>query len=219
MFTENNMIAVSVDPVIFTMKDGELFVLLMKRKSGPYSGNFALPGGLMERTDVDLKAAISRVLKNKTGVTTNYTEQLESRTGHDPRGPTVSVAYMGLTDWKNVSGDVEWVRTHEARDIKLAFDHSKVFEIALDRLITKVNYSNLPVYFLPERFTIPELYELYHVLLGDNLSKSRFRSKIESVNGVVMTDEIRHRGAARPAALYKAPEDGVKFFKSNYLSK
>lgn len=218
MFTENNMIAVSVDPVIFTMKDNKLFVLLMKRTKGPFVNYYALPGGLMERSDANLKAAISRVLKTKTGITTNYTEQLESRTGHDPRGPTVSIAYMGVTDWKNVSGDVEWVEIEKAKTYDLAFDHSKVLLSALERLITKVNYSNLPVYFLPELFTIPELYEVYHVLLGDNLSKSRFRSKIESVGGVQATEEIRHRGAARPATLYKAPQDGLKFFKSNYLS-
>lgn len=217
MFTDNNLIAVSVDPIIFTVKEDKLYVLLMERNSGPYQERLALPGGLMERSDVCLEDAVSRVLKQKTGVQTNYSEQLETRSGHDPRGPTVSIAYMGLTDWKEVSGNVKWVEVDSAKKMELAFDHSKVLDHALERLITKVNYSTLPVYFLPKKFTLPELYAIYNVLLEGGRSKSRFRSKIEEVGGVIRTEEIRHRGAARPAYLYYAPEDSPRFFNSNYV--
>lgn len=217
MFTDNNLIVVSVDPIIFTIHENKLMVLLMMRNNVPFKDQLALPGGLMERTDNNLKEAVARVLANKTGITVNYMEQLSARSGHDPRGPTVSMAYVGLTDYKNVPENVQWVLYDNLETMDLAFDHKKVIKEGYERLITKVNYSTLPVFFLPEFFTLPELYNIYNLLLPDMKSNSRFRSKIDESNGVVKTDEIRHRGAARPAYLYKAVDNVPRYFNSNYI--
>lgn len=217
MLNENNLLPVSVDPVIFSMVNNKLSVLLLKRDREPFNGLMALPGGLMEKSDKTLENSISRVLKNKTGITPNYMEQLVTRTGHDPRGPTISIAYLAVGSENNVQDGAVWVDVEDVKSMKLAFDHSLVIEQALERLTTKVNYSTLPVYLLPELFTLPELYNVYNVILKDNRSNSRFRSKIDESGGVEKTDEIRHRGAARPAILYRASPGGPKFFASNYL--
>jgi hypothetical protein len=217
MIQENNMIPVSVDPVVFTMHNNVLHVLLMKRKAGPFADFWSFPGGLMQREDNSIKDAIARVLNEKTKMKTNYLEQLHTRTGHDPRGPTVSISYVCLTDYKETTGDVQWFSVDEAKKMTLAFDHNSVLLQSVERLLTKINYSTLPVYFLPETFTLPELYKIYNVLLDGGKSNSRFRSKIDEVGGVVNTGETRHRGAARPAALYRASEDSPKFFNSNYI--
>lgn len=216
MLSENNLLPVSVDPVIFTIIDDKLHVLLLKRDREPFLGAMALPGGLMEKTDGTLENSISRVLKNKTGIVPNYMEQLVTRTGHDPRGPTISIAYLALGSNNEVTGSI-WVPINDAKKMNLAFDHNKVLDLALERLINKVNYSTIPTYLLPELFTLPELYNIYNVILGTNRSNSRFRSKIDESGGVEKTDEIRHRGAARPATLYRATKDGPKFFVSNYI--
>lgn len=216
MLKENNLFPVSVDPVIFSIVGDKLSVLLIERKQEPFNGMWALPGGLMERTDVTLENSISRVLKNKTGITPAYMEQLVTRTGHDPRGPTISIAYLALGADITVTGS-QWFTVDEAKSMTLAFDHNKVLDTAVERLVTKVNYSTVSVYFLPELFTLPELYNVYNVILGTNKSNSRFRSKIDESGGVEKTDEIRHRGAARPATLYRATKDGPKYFASNYI--
>lgn len=217
MLNENNLLPVSVDPVIFAIVDNKLSVLLLKRDREPYKEMLALPGGLMEKSDLTLENSISRVLRNKTGINPNYMEQLVTRTGHDPRGPTISIAYLALGSNIDVGEGAVWIDVETVKEMVLAFDHNIVIEQALERLTTKVNYSTLPVYLLPEQFTLPELYNVYNIILKDNRSNSRFRSKIEESSGVQDTGEIRHRGAARPAILYTATPGGPKFFASNYL--
>ena len=216
MLNENNMFPESVDPVIFSIINNQVNVLLLKRNQHPFNNQWALPGGLMERTDITLEGSISRVLKNKTGITPSYMEQLVTRTGHDPRGPTISIAYLALGSDINVSGS-EWFTLEKAKNMNLAFDHNKVIEIAWERLVAKANYSTVPVYLLPELFTLPELYNIYNIILGTNKSNSRFRSKIDESGGVEKTEETRHRGAARPPNLYKASKDSPKYFSSNYI--
>lgn len=52
-------ISVTVDIVIFTLREGDLQVLLVKRQHPPYEGRWAIPGGYVE-ADESLEAAAAR---------------------------------------------------------------------------------------------------------------------------------------------------------------
>src|SRR5207253_2617519 len=60
-------VAVTVDIVLLTVRAGRLSVLLVQRKSHPFRGQWALPGGFVEPDD-DLDAAARRELREETGV-------------------------------------------------------------------------------------------------------------------------------------------------------
>src|ERR1700761_7675727 len=88
---------VAVDIVIFTIQAGVLKVLLVKRLIPPFQDQFALPGGFVLKNE-DLDQAASRELREETGVSDVYLEQLYSF-GHpkrDPRGRVISIAYFAL---------------------------------------------------------------------------------------------------------------------------
>lgn len=101
-------IAVTVDVVALTIRDGELQVLLVRRGERPYRGSWALPGGFVrprtgpggERLEEDLAQTAARELAEEAGpqLRPAHLEQLGSygTPGRDPRMRVVSVAYLAF---------------------------------------------------------------------------------------------------------------------------
>jgi 8-oxo-dGTP diphosphatase len=76
------------------------------------------------------------------------------------------------------AADVTWAPVDAAlgqRD--MAFDHADLLEAAVSRLRSKVEYTSLPAYLLPEPFTLPQLQRKYEVILGRPVDKSGFRTR------------------------------------------
>ncbi len=59
--------SVTVDLAIFTLKDRELHVLLVKRRNWPFEGHWALPGGFVEMHE-SLDQAARRELEEEARV-------------------------------------------------------------------------------------------------------------------------------------------------------
>ena len=98
---------------------------------------------------------------------------------------------------------VRWTKVEgNAVNVGLAFDHAEILAIALERLRSKVEYTSLPAYLLPEEFTLGELQRAYEIVLGRDVDKSGFRTRIRSAELVV---EVRRQrvGSNRPAQLYR----------------
>ncbi|MBP3888063.1 MAG: NUDIX hydrolase [Cellulosilyticum sp.] len=75
----------------------KLSVLLIKRGEHPYKGQWALPGGFL-KIDETLEETARRELREETGVSEAYMEQLYTFSGleRDPRTRVVSVSYLAL---------------------------------------------------------------------------------------------------------------------------
>src|SRR5688572_14312191 len=182
---------VTVDVLIFALLDTALQVLLVRRPddaADPFPGRWALPGGIVDvARDRTLQACAMRKLREKTGVSTPYLEQLGSWGGaaRDPRGWSATHAYFALihlppaeAESMRGSADAQWVEVDEASRRRLAFDHSEILAAALARLRGKVEYTSLPAFLLTEPFTLPQLQEAYEVVLGRPVDKSAFRKRM-----------------------------------------
>jgi len=92
-------VALTVDIALFTVRAGELVVLLVQRSTPPFWGKWALPGGFVQPEE-DTDIAARRVLAQETGVVTfaGHLEQLRtySEPERDPRTRAVSVAYVAM---------------------------------------------------------------------------------------------------------------------------
>ena len=201
--------AVTVDVVIFTLKQGALHLLLVQRKYPPFEGCWAVPGGFV-RLDEPLDAAARRELAEETGVRDVYLEQLYTfgDPGRDPRGRVISVAYIALVraEQQNLAAatdaaDVSWFPVATLPQ-PLAFDHSKIVKYAVDRLRSKLEYTTLAFQLLPELFSLPELQHIYEQILGEPLDRGNFYRKIKAAEVLEETGGFRE-GKGRPARLYR----------------
>jgi 8-oxo-dGTP diphosphatase len=130
--------AVTVDIVLFHRTGDRVDVLLIRRAREPFKGNWAFPGGFVDQ-DESLEHAAARELEEETGVTGIPLQQLGAfgDPGRDPRGHTVSIAFFAVVDDRPAAqgaDDAEEARWYSAlRPPRLAFDHRKILELALQR--------------------------------------------------------------------------------------
>jgi len=225
-------IAVTVDVVALTIRDGALAVLLVQRGVPPYAGLWALPGGFVQAgpvgSDEDLDEAAVRELAEETGQRLGriHLEQLATygARGRDPRMRVVSVAYLVFAPelarphagsdaqaaaWVPVEtlGLAEGGGQRPSVTRQLAFDHARILADGLDRARSKLEYTPLATAFIGEEFTISELRSVYETVWGERLHAGNFHRKVLSVPGFVestgaTTETGGQRGGPR-ARLYR----------------
>lgn len=208
---------VTVDIAIFTVKDEQLHVLLVKRPNDPHEpfmDYWALPGGFVNTAlDYDLTSCALRKLKEKTNVDSPYLEQVGAwgDNKRDPRSWSVTHVYFALLNADKVNlqqggnaTEVAWVPIKDNNiERQLAFDHNILLTAALQRLRAKVEYTSLPVYLLPDEFTLPDLQKAYEIVLNRPLDKSSFRTRILSASMVEDIPNKMKLATNRPAQVYK----------------
>lgn len=132
---------VTVDAVVFRLSDKRAEVLLIQRKSEPYKGCWALPGGFVG-IDEELEDAAARELFEETALKDIKLEQMHTfgGVGRDPRGRDISVVYTGIVVdiQKKVKGgdDAEkakWFAVDRLPE-NLAFDHREIVELAISKI-------------------------------------------------------------------------------------
>jgi len=204
--------ALTVDCVVFGFDEGDLKILLIQRGLEPFLGKWALPGGFV-RVEESLEEAALRELQEETGVNKVYLEQLYTfgQPERDPRERVVTVAYYALVKLSDhrVKGatDASQAAWFEVNDLpRLAFDHDKIIEEALQRLKGKVRYEPVGFELLPPKFTLTQLQHLYETILETTLDKRNFRKKILGMDVLIETDEIEQDVAHRAARLYRFDE-------------
>ena len=198
---------VAVDIVIFTIQEGALKVLLVKRLIPPFKGQLAIPGGFV-LPDEDLDEAALRELREETGVTDVYLEQLCSfgDPNRDPRGRIISIAYFALISAGHQlkagtdASEASWWPVHQFPS--LAFDHAQILAYAIERLRNKLEYTTVGFQLLPSKFTLGELQAVYEAILEKKLDKRNFRRKIAELKILKPLKEYRS-DVGRPAQLFQ----------------
>ena len=129
--------AVTVDIVVFTIRDNQLKLLLIRRAYSPYKGKWALPGGFVN-IDEGLDEAANRELHEETGVSSVYLEQLYTfgKPKRDPRERVITVAYYAL-----IPSDK--MQLQAATDAQFLKAHDEI-TYALGRWGTRTAWSSIP---------------------------------------------------------------------------
>ncbi|MCB5180528.1 NUDIX hydrolase [Streptomyces antimicrobicus] len=211
--------AVTVDLAVFTVRAGQLHVLLIRRAQEPHRGAWALPGGFVLPRESAERAA-RRELAEETGLPARlvgelHLEQLRtySEPDRDPRMRVVSIAFTALVpDLPEPSeqggGDADrarWVPVE--RTGELAFDHGRILADARTRIGAKLEYTCLATAFCPPEFTLGELQAVYETVWDTVLDRPNFRRKVLATPGFVEAVPGAARltgGRGKPAALYRA---------------
>lgn len=202
-------IKVTVDTVALAIEQGALEVLLVKRKYEPFKSLWALPGGSLDEIDQSLDQAAARELLEETNVGDVYLEQLYTfgDKGRDPRGRTVTAAYLALLRQEGLelkagskARGVAWWKVNELPE--LAFDHADIISYARQRVKYKLEYSPAAFMLLPEKFTLRDLQSVYEAVLGKAVDNRNFRKKFLNTGVLQELSETSQEGSFRPARLY-----------------
>jgi 8-oxo-dGTP diphosphatase len=215
--------AVSVDVVIFSVREHDLQVLLVRRGTQPYRGRWAVPGGFVHVNEA-LDDAARRELAEETDVRDVYLEQLYTfgAPRRDPRGRVITVAYFALVGAEvdpragSDAAEAVWHSVYELPD--LAFDHAEILKYAHQRLRYKLEYTSVGFELLPNEFTLSELQAAYEVVLAEKLDKRNFRRRI--LEAEILSETPRYRageGQGRPARLYRYKKNAVLEVKARRL--
>jgi 8-oxo-dGTP diphosphatase len=208
--------SVTVDVVLFTLRAGELAVLMIRRGGAPFKGHWALPGGFVEDNE-SLERAASRELQEETGVVQTVLDQLGAfgDPGRDPRGHTVSVAFYAflVAATRPVAADdaadAQWVPLSTLARARVAFDHPRIIALAVERLRADLTMQaqdgvmRARFEIVPARFTLSELQHVHEAVLGKQLDKRNFRAKLLGQNLVEPVASAHRTGRHRPAQLYR----------------
>ena len=127
--------AVTADCVVIT-KEEQPKVLLIQRGADPYKGCWAFPGGFMNMDETTEQCAI-RELEEETGLRVSDVHQIGaySKVDRDPRGRTITVAYLAIIDkpvqvtGQDDAANAEWFPLSALPE--LAFDHAEIMRDAV----------------------------------------------------------------------------------------
>ena len=213
--------AVTVDLVIFTVRDADLKILAIKRSEHPYQGAWALPGGFVrvggtETKGENLDEAAHRVLAEETGlpIGSAYLEQLYTYgdVDRDPRMRVISVAWFALLSPElaplvTAGRDAAAVKWHSVATLPqtFAFDHEKILQDGLKRVQGKLDYSSIAFDLVPDTFTISDLRGVHEAILGNACDAGNFRRRFLRMveDGLVEKAPGRRITTGKPAAVFR----------------
>ena len=212
-------VAVTVDIVAFTIRDDELQLVLVKRGEEPFKEAWALPGGFV-RPDEDLAQAAARELVEETAVSrpADWLEQIRAYGDpeRDPRMRVVTVAFGAICadlPTPRAGGDAAEARLFPVSEIerghvRLAFDHPKIVQDALERLRARIETPAVAARFCPPEFTIGQLRRVHEAVRGRKLNPGNFLRQVRHSPWLARTGRPSFSGVAggRPASVWTLGE-------------
>lgn len=84
----------------------------------------------------------------------------------------------------------------------IAFDHARIIGYGLERLKSKVEYTDILFSLMPKTFTLSELQQVYELLIGEKVYTAQFRRKIEP-KLIRLADQVTEGKGHRPAQRYQ----------------
>ena len=229
----NYLSSVSIDCAIFGFHDGQLKVLLLRWKG---TDDWCLPGGRIFHQE-NMDEAAHRSLRERTGLSEIFLQQFHTfgdvmryknfsrqdtlhKLGlpddalHELTNRDVSVGYYALVEFAGATPTPDFF-TDECRwwDVDqiplLLFDHNDMITLALKTLRRQLTYQPIGYNLLPDKFTMPDLQQLYETILGQSLDRRNFQKRMLGYGILERLEERKTGGAHKAPYLYR-------FNKENY---
>lgn len=213
-YAEYDKFSVATDCIVFGF-DGTLKLLVFDRRVAPFKGALSLIGSFVSINE-NLEEAAKRVLKEITGLEDIYMEQLHTygSVDRDPGGRCITIAQYALVRIEEQDKDL--VEKHGAKwyDYQmlppLVLDHDLLVADALSKLRERAKSKPIGFELLREKFTLPDLQNLYEAIYQNKLDTRNFRKKILSFGILKKLDEKDYANSKKGAFLYQFDEQRYK---------
>jgi len=207
-YSQQKRFLFAVDCIIFGFDGQELKLMVIQRGFDPFKGEWSLVGGFVGETE-SAEDAAARVLKELTGLDGIYMEQLHafSEIDRDSVERTISIAFFALIDIQKYKKQIidyyhpAWISINELPN--LIFDHSKIVELAKEKLRYKAALHPLLFELLPAKFTMPQLQSLYQSVYNTEFDKGNFNRKVLSTKLLMKLKDKDKLGSKKGAFYYK----------------
>ena len=214
-YTDHDRLLVSVDCIVFGFDEGELRVLMGKRKMDPGRGQWSLYGGFVGANE-SVNDAARRVLYALTGLKDLYMKQVGAYgdVDRDPGARVISISYysmINVADYDQAQQqehDVAWVNIEQLPE--MYSDHRKMVLKARRMMQEKISHEPIGFNLLPELFTLSQLQQVYEAVNGEEVDKRNFRKRIKEMDFIEKTDQIDKLTSKRGAYLYRFNEKAYK---------
>jgi 8-oxo-dGTP diphosphatase len=212
LYQQQTKCLVALDSIIFGFDGADLKILLVKRGIEQDKDTWSLMGGWLAPTE-SIEQAAQRILFELTGLNTVFLEQLHAfgSVTRDPVERTVAVTYYSLINVPDYSAEIS--QTHQAQWFhanelpEMLFDHAEMVQLAKERLRLKAASHPIGFELLPEKFTIPQLQNLYEAIYETQMDKRNFSRKILSTKLLVKLKEKQKGFSKKGAYLYSLDQE------------
>jgi len=207
-YSEHSKFFVSVDCIIFGFTEGELKILIARRKMDPGRGEWSLYGGFVNE-DESVDDAAQRVVYELTGLRNLYMKQVGTfgRVDRDPGERVISVAYYTLINTNDYDKALQekyeavWINVNDVP--QMYSDHNTMVKEAHLLMKSKLSSQPIIIRLLPELFTLTQLQKVYESIHGTTVDKRNFRKRVSEMDFIEKTERIDKTGSKRGARLYK----------------
>ena len=165
---------VTVDILLYRYADSVIEILLIQRKQPPFKSKWAFPDGYMGMKE-KLCDAASGELFEETGVRPDFLFPLTygDDPDRDPRGRTISFIFGGIVSppFPEVKAGDDASRAAWYSLIRLpnlAFDHDDILRRSWEQLKRELQTNFLIAAFLPLRFSLSDLQQLFQKIYSNS---------------------------------------------------
>lgn len=194
---------------LFTVENGKIKILLIKKLEEPFKNYWYLPSNLLMTSETIEECARDTIF-DFTNFDEVYLEQSNvfSKIDRLPNDRIIANSLIGIIPntilnnhkyRKNI--ECSWFNIDDIP--KTVYDHAIIIEDAINFLKKKIINHELVSLFLEEDFTLPELQSIYECAYGKTLDRRNFRKSMIETNKIIDSGKKAKPINGRPPKLYK----------------
>lgn len=193
---------------LFTIENGMIKILLLKRTEEPFKNYWFLPSNLLMTSETIEECAKATVYEYTNF---EYIDLIQcnifSQIDRLPNERIIANSLIGIVPnivlnhhryRKNI--ECEWFPINDIP--KTVYDHTKIIEDAITFLKKQICDHHLLQNFLEEDFTLPELQSIYECAYGKKLDRRNFRKRMLATGKIIDSGEKVKKETGRPPRLY-----------------
>ncbi len=193
---------------LFTIENGMIKILLLKRTEEPFKNYWFLPSNLLMTSETIEECAKATIYEYTNF---EYIDLIQcnifSQIDRLPNERIIANSLIGIVPnivlnhhryRKNI--ECEWFPINDIP--KTVYDHAKIIEDAITFLKKQICDHHLIQNFLEEDFTLPELQSIYECAYGKKLDRRNFRKRMLATGKIIDSGEKVKKETGRPPRLY-----------------